>query len=847
LKFDYLIIVGKEDLISSVDPLKTWKETIGYSVKVVTVDDIYAEYTTGDNAERIWNFLHAKYTYDNWAIRYILLVGDVDTIPMRMLYPDGNPPSTFLGLDILGPWGPYKLVPITIDADNLAYGSDYYYAKLDTPSWDIDGDNRWGEFTQDKFSAAHNVPVGRIPFNDKTTVKNICTNIVNFEKDVGPWKRNALLAHGILDYTTPIEKTDCAVLAEQLKKDIFDPQNWAYTTLYEKGGIAPSVYASNRALSQANFQAECGLKRQSVVNCVAHGNSDEMASFAWSNDVNANGRWDPRPPLSEFSTNRFSQVGAIQLNPTSAVVFLCGCSTGPILGDDPNFKTSTLCSKYLNTTVRTGIALKAYLSNGAAGVIASTAGSDYTGGWKTTADGGTNSLNYYFYNHLINEDKKVGDAFYDTMREFATRHGLIRGIRDFNYFGDPSLALLGIENRPGGTDVQIREGPCYDYSGDNSDDGDMYVAVVTSPPSQEPGKIQVFKSINHGQNWNLWSTVSDDKEIWTVDVLVGEWQKNQIEDNKLHVFYITGEGKVVDVRIDLNNPNIQDASIIYQRAVNPRCISVTRDLKTLPSDFNIYIAWEMAGHSASTYTVNVARSTDNGKTWEIRLTEPDYHSPHVDAGPDGAVYLVAVKDAFVDPYSPVCVKRSKDYGETWAAFLGGGVWTKLTEGDDAVSHEYPVVATSTDPSFPVVWVVYDYNYQSDAWGRSIDLRFAYSKDGGDTWTTNRVLSADQGVDESRADIMGHRAAPNRWVNIAYNYSPFPTNGYRRNIIWRYTSGSGPSGWSAQRIVNKFQAVPPPSPTRLIVIYSPGSPQPGSGVVYGGANWTNLYFSAPWLT
>ena len=135
---------------------------------------------------------------------------------MRILYPDGNP------------------------GDGGGYGTDYYYAKLNVSTWDVDGDNRWGEFTHDDFNETPDVLVGRIPLNDPTAVSNICSNIISFEQDTGSWKRNVLLAHGIIGYSTlnPPGRADAADLAEEVRKDIFDPRGWSYTTLYERGSQA---------------------------------------------------------------------------------------------------------------------------------------------------------------------------------------------------------------------------------------------------------------------------------------------------------------------------------------------------------------------------------------------------------------------------------------------------------------------------------------------------------------------------------------------------------------------------------------------------------------------------------
>lgn len=154
--FDYVIIIPDVSFAASMNPLKVWKEQIGFHVKIVTLTDIISLYPSGiDDADRIWNFLHDRYLPLNWGIRYVLLVGDIDQIPMRFLFPDGG-------------W-----------LEGNGYGSDYYYANLDVDDWDLDKDLRWGEFKDDKLDLHAEVLVGRLPFNNtRTTIEPTPTIVV---------------------------------------------------------------------------------------------------------------------------------------------------------------------------------------------------------------------------------------------------------------------------------------------------------------------------------------------------------------------------------------------------------------------------------------------------------------------------------------------------------------------------------------------------------------------------------------------------------------------------------------------------------------------------------------------
>lgn len=227
-KFDYVIIVPQPIKGTAIGPLKTWKEKIGFSVKIVTLAEIYENYPTGDDADRIWRFLHDRYPQSQWGIRYVLLVGDVDLMPIRMLYPDGKSGS------------------------GGAYGTDFYYANLDVTDWDVDNDGRWGEFTQDSFDTHAEVLVGRLPFNEPSVIQNFANAVVAFEEDITSWKYQALLLGGYSDITSATVKTDSAVNTERIDQDYFAPYGWITTTLFEKNGILPSAFPSDYALSQTN-------------------------------------------------------------------------------------------------------------------------------------------------------------------------------------------------------------------------------------------------------------------------------------------------------------------------------------------------------------------------------------------------------------------------------------------------------------------------------------------------------------------------------------------------------------------------------------------------------------------
>ncbi|MEJ2722514.1 MAG: C25 family cysteine peptidase, partial [bacterium] len=571
---------------------------------------------------------------------------------------------------------------------------DYYYANLDTPDWDLDGDNRWGEFDDDDFDTHAEVIVGRIPVDNAATVATICENIVAFERDVGGWKRSALLAHGTMDYRTPGVKSDQAVLAERLKTDFFGPLGYTTHTLYEEGGIDPSTYASDDSLCQANYENNCGLGTHGVVSCNAHGAVDRFVSYYWSGDWDGDGKWDPDGDTPELGSTEYSQRGQISAHPVSAITMLTGCNTAAIVGDDSLFAASTLRSRYLVRIPRDNTLAEVYLNFGAPATIGPTAGGDYSGPeWAGPEDKHWNTLSYFFFEHLLDEDKKAGDAFYQAQQDYADQHPLQRGIRDFNFFGDPSVRLKGVDDRPGGADRIVYEGTYQYYAADNDDNGDMYVGVITTEQDVAPGEIRVYKSANHGEGWYLWSIVPTSDAVWTVVLLVSRYHDVALPDNRLHVVYSCRGGHVIDERIQLADSTDSDTTALPSAGRWAVHVSAARDPNPMPAPNTIYAVWEYDDWGTS--KVRFAYSSDNGETWADGFTVADRNMPDVDAGPAGRVYVNMVIDAFgADP--DVVVVRSADHGSSF------GGEENLTAGDGSLIHYYPVVGASTHGSYPAV-------------------------------------------------------------------------------------------------------------------------------------------------
>ena len=166
--FDLLVLTPKE-FYNTLQPLKTHKEKHDVKTKIVTLDKVYEEmfWHGRDKPEKIKYFI--KKAYEEWGIRYVMLVGDYRKIPVRYVYNDE-------------PWGGYP---------EPCYISELYYADLydknkSFSSWDMNNNGVFGEWrgeeAQDKnIDLRPDVYVGRLACINKAEVEIMVDKIITYE------------------------------------------------------------------------------------------------------------------------------------------------------------------------------------------------------------------------------------------------------------------------------------------------------------------------------------------------------------------------------------------------------------------------------------------------------------------------------------------------------------------------------------------------------------------------------------------------------------------------------------------------------------------------------------------
>ena len=81
-----LLLISNETLINDFDEYVSYKESCGYAVATITIEDIYSNYSGTDNPEKVRNCI-IDY-YENEGIDYVIMGGDTDgQVPSNAIVP----------------------------------------------------------------------------------------------------------------------------------------------------------------------------------------------------------------------------------------------------------------------------------------------------------------------------------------------------------------------------------------------------------------------------------------------------------------------------------------------------------------------------------------------------------------------------------------------------------------------------------------------------------------------------------------------------------------------------------------------------------------------------------------
>src|SRR5690606_29770889 len=152
-----------------------WKNQMGMSAKVVTVDLIRANYPGVDVPEKIRKFIQEA--HQKWGAEYVLLGGNASVIPVRWIHHGYNTPT------------------------DLYYSAIYHPTFGYNDNWNADGNHAIGVNSSNNTDPdfADYVPdigVGRAPVKNDTEAERFLDKNIAYSTASGAWLGKTLLGYG---------------------------------------------------------------------------------------------------------------------------------------------------------------------------------------------------------------------------------------------------------------------------------------------------------------------------------------------------------------------------------------------------------------------------------------------------------------------------------------------------------------------------------------------------------------------------------------------------------------------------------------------------------------------------
>ncbi|MGN0034101.1 MAG: C25 family cysteine peptidase [Candidatus Limimorpha sp.] len=218
-----LLLITSEQYVNDFNEYCEYYNGIGLRNNIITVENIYSNFTGVDNKEKIRNCIIQEYQ-DN-GIMMVVLGGDVDIIPYRGFYcyvtsGGGNQESNDIPADL-------------------------YYAGLDG-TWNDNGNARWGEPGEDDLLPE--IGISRMSFKNSTELQNMIHKSLTYQQNpvLGEFERAILAGEHLYDNPESNGSDYLELLIGEHSDNGYTtigfPEYYEFTRLYEEQGTwSPSA------------------------------------------------------------------------------------------------------------------------------------------------------------------------------------------------------------------------------------------------------------------------------------------------------------------------------------------------------------------------------------------------------------------------------------------------------------------------------------------------------------------------------------------------------------------------------------------------------------------------------
>jgi hypothetical protein len=381
------------------------KNSYGMYTKIVTLFELYnSKFFTvqgRDKPEQIKYFI--KNAIENWNTKYVMLVGNVDKIPMR------------------------KACVWDFQVITDLYYSDIYNENRDFSNWDSNNNNKFGEYMYNETGSPNDkktdivdlkpdVGIGRLPCSNIIEVNTVVNKIINYELGVyydESWFNRMIFCGGEL---------------------------WGESRYYKYEGWRNGIYEGecNNQIVIENMSGFTPIKLwKSLGNINPKSINEEInkgAGFAYFSGHGVPYLWVPTDPYLDEAKNQkywFYKISQLSNGYKLPVMFFDSCLTGQL-----DYKLLGMpfdCISWRFVKQKNG------------GSIANIASSRIAF-MGPIEGGGTMLALYFFENYSHDEPRILSNMFMQAQREYINNFGDCFTLFEYNIIGDPSLRIGGYSN-----------------------------------------------------------------------------------------------------------------------------------------------------------------------------------------------------------------------------------------------------------------------------------------------------------------------------------------------------------------------------------------------------------------
>lgn len=372
------IIVTCDSLKSVFQQLADWKTKKGVRAKVITVEDIYNEYSSKPTPQlKIKQALKDYYDESDHTLQYVLLGGDTEIVPAQKCQVKSH----------------YEYDPIAHNSyfkyvEHLA--SDLFYASFANMNWDTNNDGEVGT-VNDFIQLCHNIIVTRLSVNSLYDAYCQINRIINYESNpiTNNWEDKYLLSGRSLNNVEYGDDrlTDVCIKSE---RDLY-PYIRDYWPNASKHSFYDSwtTFEGGRAYQfRVNNLQEQLSNGYTFINVTTHGEPDNWL-MEW--------RIDQPDPLQLY----YASHAYLFQNPRNSII------------------TTTACLTNAFDSISTSLS-EAFMRNPNSGILAYYGCTHY--GWYFSDTASVNpSMDYVrlFYKKLLTDRRhQLGRAVYDSKASF---------------------------------------------------------------------------------------------------------------------------------------------------------------------------------------------------------------------------------------------------------------------------------------------------------------------------------------------------------------------------------------------------------------------------------------------